>query len=225
MNKGQLVIKIIKEQRLLPLFYHNDITKCIEVVKSLYEAGVRCIEFTNRGDKALENFTQLVKERNNSMKELLLGIGTIKNGDEATAFINAGADFLVSPVFDSNVCDVAYLNKILWIPGCMTPTEIHTAHKAGCSLIKLFPGNVLSPGFVDAIIPLFTKLEFIVTGGVDTTEENLSAWFKSGVAGVGIGNKLITKTILQNGNYEELKEKTKEVIAIINNIIKAKQNY
>jgi 2-dehydro-3-deoxyphosphogluconate aldolase / (4S)-4-hydroxy-2-oxoglutarate aldolase len=221
-NNGHLIIQIIKEQGLLPLFYHNDTAVCIETVKSLYEAGVRCIEFINRGNKALENFMQLVKERNNSMKELLLGIGTIKNGDEATAFINAGADFLVSPVFDSSVCDVAYLNKVLWIPGCMTPTEIHAAEKARCSLIKLFPGNVLGPGFVEAIKPLFTGLDFIVTGGVDTTKENIKAWFKSGVSGVGMGSKLITKDILQNGNYEELKEKTKEVIAIINNIIKAK---
>ena len=222
MNKESLTIQKIKEQQLLPLFYHDDITVCIAVTKALYEAGIRCVEFTNRGSKALENFSALIRERNNSMPEMLLGIGTIKNGDEATIFINAGAGFLVSPVFDSSVCDVANLNKILWIPGCMTVTEIHTAQKAGCNLIKLFPGNILGPGFVEAIMPLFNGLDFIVTGGVDTTEENLNAWFKAGVAGVGMGSKLITKNILQNKNYEELKVKTKKVIAVINNVIKAK---
>lgn len=215
MNNEQSVINKIRQQKLLPLFYHADTAVCIAIVKSLYEAGVRCIEFTNRGSKALENFIKLVKEKNNSMQELLLGIGTIKNSDDATAFINAGADFLVSPVFDSGVCDVAYLHKVLWIPGCMTPTEIHEAQKAGCSVIKLFPGNVLGPGYAEAIMPLFSGLDFIVTGGVDTTEENIKAWFKSGVCGVGMGSKLITKDILENKDYERLKVKTAEVISII----------
>ena len=221
MNREGTIQKIIA-QKLLPLFYADDAEVCIAVTRALYEAGIYCIEFTNRGGNALQNFTALVKERNHSMPELLLGIGTIKTDDDATAFINAGADFLVSPFFDNTVCDVAYMSKILWIPGCMTATEIHEAQKAGCTLIKLFPGNVLGPGFVEAIKPLFTSLDFIVTGGVDTTEENLNAWFKSGVAGVGIGSKLITNDILQNKNYEELKKKTKELTAAIYNIIKAK---
>ena len=218
MSKELLAIQIIKEQRLLPLFYHDDATVCLAVTKTLYEAGVRCIEFTNRGSHAANNFEQLLEERNNSLPGLLLGIGTIKNGEEATRFINEGADFLLSPVFDNSVCDVAYMNKILWIPGCMTPTEIHAAQQAGCSMIKLFPGNVMGPGFVEAIMPLFNGLDFIVTGGVDTTEENITAWFKGGVAGVGMGSKLITKNVLQNGDYEGLKAKTTEVISIISKL-------
>jgi 2-dehydro-3-deoxyphosphogluconate aldolase / (4S)-4-hydroxy-2-oxoglutarate aldolase len=218
MNRETAVIEKINAQKILPLFYHDSASVCIAVCKALYEAGIRCIEFTNRGGKALQNFTALVNEKNKSMPELLLGVGTIKNVDDATAFINAGADFLVSPVFDSSICDVAYMNKILWIPGCMTPTEIHEAQKAGCTLIKLFPGNVLGPGFVEAVKPLFSDLDFIVTGGVDTTQENLTAWFKAGAAGVGMGSKLITKDILQNKDYELLKAKTREVLALINKL-------
>lgn len=218
MSKEQQAIQKITEQGLLPLFYQDDATICVAVTRALYEAGVRCIEFTNRGANALQNFKQLMVERDHSMQELSLGIGTVKNADEATAFVNAGADFLISPFFDNGVCDVAYMNKMLWVPGCMTTTEIHAAQNAGCSLIKLFPGNVLGPGFVEAIMPLFTGLDFIVTGGVDTTEENIKAWFKSGVAGVGMGSKLITKSILQNGTYLDLKTKTMEVISFISKI-------
>lgn len=212
-------ISLIKAQKILPLFYHDESTVCIAICKALYEAGIRCIEFTNRGDNAMQNFTTLVKEKDSSMPELLLGIGTVKSAEDAAAFINAGADFLVSPVFDSGVCDAAYMNKILWIPGCMTPTEIHAAEQAGCTLVKLFPGNTLGPGFAEAVKPLFSNLDFIVTGGVDTTKENLIAWFKSGVAGVGMGSKLITKDILQNKDYEQLKVKTREVIAVIGSIL------
>lgn len=214
MDNEQSVINKIKQHRLLPLFYHDEPGVCIAVVKSLYNAGVRCIEFTNRGKNALKNFIALAEEKNNSMQELLLGAGTIKNADEAAAFINAGADFLISPVFDNGVCDAAYLHKVLWIPGCMTPTEIHTAQKAGCQLIKLFPGNVLRPDYVDAILPLFPGLDFIVTGGVEPTEESIKAWFKSGVSIVGLGSKLITKDILAKKDYEQLKLSAARLIEI-----------
>lgn len=218
MNKEQLTIQKIMEQGVLPLFYHEDVSICIAVLKTLYEAGIRCVEFTNRGSKALANFASMIMERDASMPELTLGIGTIRSSDDATSFLEAGADFLVSPFFDSGVCDVAYMNKILWIPGCMTATEIHTAQNAGCSLIKLFPGNVIGPGFVEAVAPLFSGLNFMVTGGVDASEESIKAWFNSGVAAVGIGGKLISKNVLQNGDYQQLKTKTIEVLTIINKI-------
>ena len=100
----------------------------------------------------------------------------------------------------------------------MTPSEIHSAQKAGCSLIKLFPGNLLGQSFVEAISPLFSGLDFIVTGGVDTTEENIGAWFKTGVLAVGLGSKLITIEILETGNYEKLKAKTLTVLEIVKKI-------
>jgi 2-dehydro-3-deoxyphosphogluconate aldolase / (4S)-4-hydroxy-2-oxoglutarate aldolase len=215
MEREQLTITKIKEQGLLPLFYHDDATVCTDILKTLYGCGVKCVEFTNRGNQALVNFKVLIKERDAFMPGLLLGIGTIKTGDDATKFINAGADFLVSPVFDSSVCDVAYMNKVLWIPGCMTPTEIHVAEQAGCRLIKLFPGNVLGPGYVEAILPLFKGLDFVVTGGVDPTEESMGAWFKNGVVAVGMGSKLISKTILQNKAFDDLKKNTAAVMNII----------
>jgi len=107
------------------------------------------------------------------------------------------------------------MHKVLWIPGCMTPTEIHVAQKSGATLVKLFPGNVLGPGFVVAIKTLFTGVDFLVTGGVEPTEQNIGAWFKAGVSGVGLGSKLITKDVLANKNYKELETQTKELLQLI----------
>ena len=218
MEREQELIEKVNQIGLLPLFYHDKADVCLNVANTLYDAGVKCIEFTNRGEHALENFKQLVKLRDQKMKGLLIAIGTIKTAAEAQRFVDAGADFLISPIFDSSVCDTAYLNKTLWIPGCTTPTEIHVAQQAGCKLIKLFPGNVLGPGFVEAIMPLFSGIDFTITGGVEATEDNLSSWFKAGVKVVGMGSKLITKDILKNGDYDGLKTKTKEVLAIIKKI-------
>ena len=176
---------------------------------------MRCIEFTNRGPNALKNFKELVKLRDEKMKGLLLAVGTIKTGTEAQQFIDSGADFLISPIFDSSVCDKTYLNKMLWIPGCTTPTEIHVAQQAGCKLIKLFPGNVLGPGFVEAIMPLFSGIDFTITGGVEPTKENLSAWFKAGIKVVGMGSKLISKKLIDEKDFTTIGEETKKVLGII----------
>jgi len=214
MEREEEIINQICIGGLLPLFYHDDITVCKNILQALYNGGVRCIEFTNRGKNALVNFTQLIAVKKD-FPGLLLGIGTIKTSEQATAFIEAGADFLVSPIFDTPVADVAYIQKIAWIPGCMTPTEIHVAQQAGCKLIKLFPGNVLGPGYVEAIMPLFSGIRFVVTGGVDITKESLEKWIKSGVEGVGLGSKLITKSILENGDYHQLTSTTSSVVAMM----------
>lgn len=207
----------IKQQKLVPLFYHDDLQVCISVTKALYEGGIRVIEFTNRGDKALENFKGIIKEKDAGMADLLVCAGTIKTPEHAAKFIDAGADVLISPVFDSSVCDVAYMQKILWIPGCTTPTEIHHAEKAGCNLIKLFPGDLLKPSYVEAIKPLFPDLHFMVTGGVDTSKENITAWFRAGVCAVGMGSKLITKEIVSRQDYHLITSAVKDVLEIIKN--------
>jgi len=203
----------ILESKLIPLFYEEDVTVVVEVVKALYAGGIRTIEFTNRGIKALENFKALVALKN-EMPDLFLGIGTIKSEEDAKKYIDAGADFLISPVFDASVADIAYLHKVLWIPGCMTPTEIHHAQAAGCNIVKLFPGNVLGPGFIEAIRPLFREVHFLVTGGVDATEASITSWLKAGAAGVGLGSKLITKNVLDNKQYEELTQISKQLLSI-----------
>ena len=217
MEREVLLVNQIKAEGILPLYYHDDVTVCEGVLRALYNGGVRSVEFTNRGPQALANFTYLVSLKS-TMPGLILGIGTIKTPQDATAFIEAGTDFLISPCFDASVADVAYMHKVLWIPGCMTPTEIHVAQKSGATLIKLFPGNVLGPGFVEAIRTLFTGIDFLVTGGVEPTAQNMGAWFKAGVSGVGLGSKLITKDILANKNFEQIEAQTKELVALVKSI-------
>lgn len=210
--------KEIKSAALLPLFYHADKDKCVEVAKALYAAGVRIIEFTARGERALENFNALVIERNKQMPDLLLAVGTIRTAEQAIQFLNGGADFLISPVFDESIHTVAKDRNALWIPGCMTPSEIHVADGAGCRLIKLFPGNVLGPSYVESILPLFPHLDFFITGGVDTSEQNLAAWFSAGVSGVGLGSKLISKKLLDANNFIGLQKETETLLQTINRL-------
>ncbi|MEN9570082.1 MAG: hypothetical protein RL172_1313 [Bacteroidota bacterium] len=211
----QKVLQQIKQQGVLPLFYQQDVQACMAITQALYNAGIRCIEFTNRGPAALKNFEQLVTLRDTALPGLLLGIGTIKSANEAIAFIAARADFLVSPYFDEGVCTTAKQHNKLWIPGCTTPTEIHTAQLAGCNFVKIFPGSLLQPAYTKAVLPLFNELACMVTGGVEATEQSLKAWFDSGVAVVGIGGHLVSDAIVMNKQYEVLSKQAADLLAMV----------
>jgi 2-dehydro-3-deoxyphosphogluconate aldolase / (4S)-4-hydroxy-2-oxoglutarate aldolase len=212
MQNETKVKEVIREQGILPLFYHKDSAACVKVMQVLYQSGIRCIEFTNRGKNALANFREMVAVRNQSMNDMILGVGTIHTAEDANKFLEEGADFLISPFFDSAVCDVAYMNKVLWIPGCMTPTEIHVAQQAGCQMIKLFPGNTLGASYIKAITPVFPGVEFMVTGGVKPEVQNLRKWFNAGVAAVGMGSKLLSKADMEAGDEAALRLRITEVM-------------
>src|SRR5205085_7132898 len=128
---------------------------------------------------ALDNFYSLRKQADKKWPGLQLGIGTIKTKKQAKKFIEAGADFIICPTINEEVGEVVQDAKLLWIPGCMTATEIAVAESAGATLVKIFPGNILGPSYVSAIKDLFPDLLFMPTGGVEAEENNLKGWFKS----------------------------------------------
>jgi 2-dehydro-3-deoxyphosphogluconate aldolase/(4S)-4-hydroxy-2-oxoglutarate aldolase len=205
----------ITTQGVLPLFYSHSTEVSVAVTRALYKAGIRVIEYTNRGEAALVNFKAL-KELQLELPGLLLGIGTIKNAEQAEAFVAAGADFLISPLVNQEVAAVADKHNLLWIPGCMTPTEIYNAQQLGAAFVKLFPANVLGPGFASAVKDLFPGLQMMPTGGVDMDQDNISSWFKAGVSAVGMGSKLITKNVLENKAYDQLYTDTLRALQMVN---------
>ena len=218
MNKKNTLLQLIPQQGILPLFFHKDPEVSIQVLKALYDAGIRTVEYTNRGEAALANFKLMKQLCESEMKDLYLGIGTIKNADMARTFIDAGADYLICPGWVPEVAEVADQHDMLWVPGCMTPSEIIAAENKGARMIKLFPGNVLGPGFMSAIKELFPQLLFMPTGGVELDRDNIAGWFKAGVCAVGMGSKLITKPLLEAKQYDQITEATRAVLAIIKTI-------
>jgi 2-dehydro-3-deoxyphosphogluconate aldolase/(4S)-4-hydroxy-2-oxoglutarate aldolase len=218
MPDKKLVSDKIVQQGILPLYFNADETVSIEVLRAVYRAGIRAVEYTNRGEAALNNFKKLIKVKNGEMPEMFLGVGTIKTLQQAESYINVDADFLVSPGIIPEVIDYTSSKNIFYAPGCMTPSEIIAAENKGILFIKLFPGNLLGPEFVNSVKEIFTKLLFMPTGGVDTTKENLEAWFKSGVCAVGMGSKLISKKLMEQKDYATIERLTKEVLDIIQKI-------
>ena len=155
MDKKSALLELIPRQGILPLYFYKDTEVSLQVLRSLYKAGIRTVEYTNRGEAALKNFREMRKLCDSELNGMYLGVGTIKDAASAKAFIDAGADYLISPGLVEDAILVAHDNHLLWVPGCMTPTEIIRAEQLGAKMVKLFPGNILGPGFLSAIKELF----------------------------------------------------------------------
>src|SRR6185312_2771268 len=218
MNKKAELLQLIPQQGILPLYFYKDPEVSLEVLKALYRAGIRTVEYTNRGEAAFQNFKKMRALCDEELPGMYLGIGMIKNAEMAKIFIEAGADFIICPGLVEEAAKVADENNMLWVPGCMTPTEIIRAENLGAKMIKLFPGNLLGPEFMSSIKALFPDLLFMPTGGVDLDRENISAWLKAGVCAVGMGSKLISKQLLEQKDYPKIEALSKEALDILKSL-------
>lgn len=215
-DKISVLLKM-KETGMVPVFYNKDVEVAKHVVKACYDGGVRAFEFTNRGDFAHEVFGEVMKYVRKECPELALGVGSIVDAPTASLFMQMGADFVVGPLFNPEVAKVCNRRNVPYTPGCGTVSEVGQAQEVGCDLIKVFPGDVLGPKFVKGLMAPMPWTKLMVTGGVEPTEENLTAWVKAGVFCVGMGSKLFPKDRVEAQDWQYVSGKCKESIEIIKN--------
>jgi 2-dehydro-3-deoxyphosphogluconate aldolase/(4S)-4-hydroxy-2-oxoglutarate aldolase len=214
------VATVMKENGLVPLFFHKDVEVGKKIIKACYDGGARLIEFTSRGDFAFEIFGQLSKYVIKELPGMILGVGSITDAASASLFMQLGANFIVTPVLREDIAIVCNRRKVLWSPGCGSAGEIARAEELGCEIIKLFPGDTYGPNFVKAIKGPCPWTSIMPTGGVTLTEENLKAWFGAGVTCVGMGSNLISKEIVDKQDFEALKNNVKNALEIIKKVRK-----
>lgn len=216
-NRLEVFAKVA-ETGLIPVFYHADLEICKGVLEACYNGGVRVFEFTNRGDYAHELFSALTKYVTDKFPEMILGVGTVFDTGTASLYIQSGANFVVSPVLKHDLAVTCNRRKIAWIPGCATVSEISNAEEWGAEMVKVFPGNVVSPEFISALKGPMPWTSVIVTGGVEPEEENLRKWFNAGVSCVGIGSQLFPKQALQNKDFKIVEANVSKAIDLIKRI-------
>lgn len=209
----QQVVSGMKKAGVVPLFTHDNADDAQQVLEASYRGGIRVFEFTNRRANSFEVFTHLLTVVK-KYPDLMLGIGTIMDGVTTKKFLDAGADFIISPIIKLEMAEVCKKYETLWIPGCATLTEIVTAKDHGAEIIKLFPASVLGPGFVSSIMPVVPGLQLMITGGVEPNEKNLTQWFKAGATCVGMGSQLFTKEILMQKDWSLLQQTVTECLDI-----------
>ena len=210
MHKKEKIIQAIVQQGVLPLYFHPDETISIQVAEALYSSGIRVVEYTNRGKQALKNFRSLKRTFSKQFPDLILGLGTVLDTKTALKAIEYGADFLVSPGYSKELAKLTSDKNILWIPGCMTPTELMQAQESGQGLVKIFPANTVGPGFIHSVKEVFPDLLFMPTGGVNGG--NMESWFRAGISAVGMGSSLISSSHMDNKDFETIKSNTGTII-------------
>lgn len=203
------------ETGVVPLFYHNDPEVAASVIQACLDGGVRCIEFTNRGDGAQLVFGELVRHFQNDPR-LILGAGTIMDPATAAIYIQLGASFIVGPNLNPDVARLCNRRKIPYTPGCATATEISNAEELGVEICKIFPaGELGGPAFVRAVRGPMPWVRLMPTGGVTPEKENIFAWIQAGVACIGLGSKFISSELLEQSDFSVLTTNIKQILAWI----------
>lgn len=209
------VAQTMKESGMVPLFFHQDATVAKKVLKACYDGGARLMEFTNRGDFALEVFTEMTQYAIKELPGMIMGVGSVTDGAAASAYMLNGANFVVTPVLREDIAIVCNRRKVLWSPGCGSLTEIAKAEELGCEIVKLFPGSTYGPGFVKGVLAPQPWTNIMPTGGVSPIKENLKGWFDAGVTCVGMGSKLMAKHADGSFDYTKIETQTRDALAII----------
>lgn len=165
-------------------------------MEACLKGGIKSLELTY----TIPNVCELIKEYS-SHAEALIGVGSVLNGKMASDAIEAGAKYVVSPGYSEEVNKVCKEMNVLYLPGCMTVSEIMKAMDAGNKMIKLFPGDVFGAKYVKAIKAPIPNVEIMPTGGVSV--DNIGEWFANGVSCVGVGSSLI------KGSLEDIENTAK----------------
>ena len=166
------VLTVMKEIGLVPVFYNGDFEVAGNIVCACADGGARAVEFTNRGDRAVNVFTRLAEYRDAQRPDIILGAGSVCDSPTAAMYIAAGADFVVGPLLDKNTAKLCNSRKIPYSPGCGSVTEIHRAEILGVEICKIFPGAAVGgPAFVKAVKGPCPWTELMPTGGVSPTKK------------------------------------------------------
>lgn len=206
MEEKSKVLDNILAGKLVAVVRGKDKEEGSKIIDACREAKLSLIEITYTNKDASE----LIKKYSMD-EELCVGAGTVVNVETAKNAIESGAKFIVGPNFDEDLAVYCNENEILYIPGCLTPTEIIRAQKYNCKIVKLFPGELVGPKYIKAIKAPIPDIKIMVTGGVD--KENINQWLENGAEALGIGSLLTKDTDLQHDNIvsnaKEFLEKVK----------------
>jgi 2-dehydro-3-deoxyphosphogluconate aldolase/(4S)-4-hydroxy-2-oxoglutarate aldolase len=210
------VLQALEAQGVCPVFYNPDPETSLNVIRACARGGARVIEFTNRGDFAVDLFADLARELQKTDPEIVLGIGSVIDAGTAALYLNRGARFVVSPGLVEEVALVCNRRMTAYFPGVGSVAEMLKAHELGCDIVKLFPGaSVGGPDFVKNVLGPVPWAKIMPTGGVDPDEASIAKWFGAGIVAAGMGSKLVTDAAVKSGDWAAIEAQVKQTVEAV----------
>ncbi len=210
MTRNERIQKLI-QTGAVAVIRMSDSAKLRKVVDAIREGGVDAIEITMTTPRALSVIEEIAGSNDGSFH---LGVGSVLDATTARLAIDAGAQFVVSPVMKPEIIHTAHRYDCPAMPGAFTPTEILAAYEQGADIVKVFPADVVGMEFFKAIKGPMPQLQLMPTGGVTLT--NAGDWLKAGACAVGIGGALLDKKAIEGGNYKVLTENARILMKSLN---------
>lgn len=207
MNRPRLLARLLATG-VVAIVRLREPDRVLRVVEALREGGVEAVEITMTVPDALALLEATARTFG---EDVLLGVGSVLDAPTAQRAVDAGATYVVSPVFRPEVVAAAHAADVPALPGAFTPTEILEAHEAGADLVKVFPSDTLGPAYLRALLAPMPFLRLMPTGGV--TPENAGAWRRAGAAAVGVGSALVDPQAVAEGRFGALTDAARRLRA------------
>jgi 2-dehydro-3-deoxyphosphogluconate aldolase/(4S)-4-hydroxy-2-oxoglutarate aldolase len=208
MTKREAIVQEIEHVGIVAVIRTKEAGKLRAIVDAIAQGGVRALEVTMTVPGAVELIRQLAPTM---PQGFVLGAGTVLDPSTASRVIDAGAQFVVSPVFRVPVIQACGAAGVPVMPGCFTPTEILEAWEAGADVVKVFPATTLGPSYLKDIRAPLPQVKLMPTGGV--TLDNAGEWIKAGAVAVGVGTALLDTNAIASGSYDVLRRNAERIVA------------
>ncbi len=196
-------------QKVIVIIRVKQATSVMPMIEALVAGGVECLEVTSNTPGYLDSIAAARRR----WPDLLVGAGTVTDVDIASAAIEHGAQFLVTPNTHPPVIDVAHAAGVPVAMGALTPTEVCIATAAGADVIKLFPAGQFGPGYIKAVKGPLNDVKLFAVGGVSA--DNVQQWADAGADGFGVGGKLVEEHQIINGHPEAITQAAQTLLAAV----------
>lgn len=200
MTKSE-VLNSIEKHKGVAVLRLPDASLFEPVCEALYEGGIRILEITLTTPSAVE----LIARADRMLPDdMLIGTGTVLNGEDVSRTIDAGASFVVSPIVKKEIIEIAINNETAVMCGALTPTEIQKAWELGTDVVKVFPADLFGPNYLKSVRAPLPHLRLMPTGGVSLT--NGGEWLDAGAFAVGAGSALVPSAALEARRFDEIRK-------------------
>lgn len=203
MNRARVLDRLC-EVGIMPVVRAESAAGLSRIARALAAGGVPITEVTMTVPGAIDGIRRLKAEMGD---DVLLGVGSVTLPEQVEEAVEAGAEFVVSPVTAGAVVETAHTLDKAVIPGAFTPTEIHRAWEMGADVVKVFPASVGGPSYFGAVLAPMPWLKLMPTGGVSL--ETAGAFIRAGAVTLGVGSALVEKAAVASADWPRITERAK----------------